>query len=63
MLSAAGSCHIHNESVSEKPSPLLQGLNGERWRCSKEKNPHNNTQEVFKSLCVLGLLLQAGYTL
>lgn len=35
MLSAARFCHIHNDSVSEKPSPLLLGLNGERWRCSK----------------------------
>lgn len=35
MLSAAGFCHTHNESVSERPSPLLLRLNGERWRHSK----------------------------
>lgn len=36
MLSASRFCHIQNESVSENHSPLPPGLNGERWRCSKD---------------------------
>lgn len=55
MLSAAGFCHTHNESVSERPGPLSLGLNGERWRHGKKKKKErgNNTQEVFKGLQLL----------